>query len=178
MKLYIEQVLSRVFSALIPDDDHIISPNTKNEKPKQSFADKVQLIGKMLGGLLAFTYLVGLMIYTLHLYSMYVRSIELLRIRYIFIGFYFLLFLVIQLAVPFALLKRKWVIVAYLFILLFTIIISDDSFLAYIQFKIEMWTSGKSYFHFNSSEVSIVKGNLLSLCMLFMASCSFWAVKS
>jgi len=143
-------------------------PSSISPKSIEAFANNVEIFGKIIAGVLAIFYVAGLIIFGLYHSNLHVRSIELLQVRYLFVGFYYFAFLFLHLAVPVWWIKRIWLKILYLLILLTWVIFLNPIHNTYLSYLVEKSASGTSYFQFSSNQLSNLNLNLIVLVMLFL----------
>lgn len=152
--------LESILSKLLPSS---ISP-----KSIESFANSIETIGKITAGLLAVFYVVGLVIFGLYHSKLHIRSIELLQVRYLFVGFYYFVFLFLHLAVPVWWIKRVWLKIVYLSIFLIGVVFFNPVNNTYLNFLFSKKILGTSYFEFKSDYFSVLNGNIIVLIISFL----------
>lgn len=138
-------------------------PSSISPKSIETFANNVEIFGKIIAGLLAIFYVTGLIIFGLYHSNLHIRSIELLQVRYLFVGFYYFAFLFLHLAIPVWWIKRIWLKILYLLGLLFWVIFLNPIHNTYLSYLVEKSASGTSYFEFKSTYLSVLHGNLIVL---------------
>ena len=143
----------------------IISPESA-----ESLAGNFESIGKLIAGLLAIFYVVGLIIFSLHYTSLHIRSIELFKVRYIFVGFYYLLFLFLNLLYPQLWLQSLWKKIGYLVVLLVIIILLNYESIASLSAWIYFRRVAPSHFLVELKELI---STVLTLLALLLISISF-----
>lgn len=137
---------------------------------QRELAAKLESIGKLSAIAVAILYLIGLLIFGLYYSGLHIRSIELFRVRYIFVGFYFVLLTLVHLVIPQFFLKRWWLKILYVLFMPIPLIMLDEVFRRYIQYKLQRWASGSSPLQFSPVEIQIVTGNLIALVASALAS--------
>lgn len=143
-------------------------PSSISPKSIESFANNVETFGKIIAGLLAIFYVAGLILFGLYHSNLHIRSIELLQVRYLFVGFYYFAFMFCHLAVPIWWIKRIWLKILYLLSFLLLVIFLNPIHNTYLSYLIEKAASGTSYFEFKSSHISVLNGNLIVLVTSFI----------
>lgn len=148
-------------------------PSSFTPKAVESLANNIEFLGKLGAGLLAIFYVVGLIIFGLYHSALHIRSIELLQIRYLYVGFYYFVFLLLHLILPFWWIKRTWQRLVYLFILLCFVIFLSRVNNLYISYLTSKWFFGVSSLEFQRYGDVLINGiSLLAaqfLLGLFMA---------
>jgi hypothetical protein len=145
-------------------------PASISPKSVERFANNIETFGKIIAGLLAIFYVVGLLIFGLYHSNLHIRSIELLQVRYLFVGFYYLAFLFLHLAFPVWWLRRIWVRIIYFILLLTWVIFLNPIHNTYLTYLFDKRTSGTSYFVFKPDHLAILNSNLSVLILLFLSS--------
>ncbi len=143
-------------------------PASISPKSIESLSSSIENIGKSIAGLLAVLYIAGLIIFGLYQSALHIRSIELLQLRYVFVGFYYFTFLFLHLAYPVWWIKRIWIKIVYLFFLLFIIIYINPINNVYFNYLLMKWSSGASYFEFKPDNITILNNNLILLAGQFL----------
>lgn len=142
-------------------------PSAFSPKSVESLANTIEFLGKVIAGLLAIFYVAGLIIFGLYHSALHIRSIELLQVRYLYVGFYYFAFLFLHLALPMWWIKRIWQKIVYLLVILvFTIFLNhvNNIYLSYLVSKLMF---GKSYFEFKDYS-DILNGDLIVLTSQFL----------
>jgi len=144
-------------------------PSTISLKSVENLASNIEKIGKISAGLLALLYIVGLIIFGLYQNAQHIRSIELFKVRYLLVGFYYLAFLFLHLVFPQWWIKRLWTKIIYWLVLLVIIIFLNNANHTYLTYLINKSNSGTSYFRFKPGDISILNGDLILLVMMFLS---------
>lgn len=131
--------------------------------PFKEIAQDVETMGKWGVAILGALYVIGLVIWDAYFSGLNIRSIELLKVRYLFVGFYFYFFTAAHLLVPHKYIKQRWLRIVYVFIFSFSLVWLDDVFAAYLGNLVNTWLIGKSYFRLPPELALYVVGSLLTL---------------
>lgn len=143
-------------------------PSSMSPKSIENFANNIETIGKIAAGLLAVFYVAGLVIFGLYHSKLHIRSIELLQVRYLLVGFYYFAFLFLHLAVPVWWIKRIWQKIIYLFVFLTWVVFFDPINKTYINSIISDKILGSSYYEFRSEYISVLNGSIIMLIISFL----------
>jgi hypothetical protein len=127
--------------------------------------DEIEKYGKAAAVAAGVVYAIGLVIHTSYYNHLHIRSFEILRAKYIFVGFYYILFLALQVFVPVFLLKKWYLRALYLMLFVLILFSFNDVDMAYLQYLIEVKWRGGSYFEFNKAQSSIVIPNAIFLVL-------------
>ena len=130
--------------------------------PFKKFGEKIETYGKIGAGILALFYMAGLIIISFYHSTLHIRSIDLFRVRYLFVGFYFFVFLFLHLFFQYRYLKNWWLKIIYFGLFLLILAFWTDANNYYFSSLFSIWRTGTSYFKFEPVQIQIITGNLIT----------------
>jgi hypothetical protein len=139
----------------------ILEGDSKRLLPYNEIAQEIETLGKIGAATVGLFYVVGLIIFGAYYSQLHIRSIELFKVRYLFVGFYYAVFLFMHLFLQHRYLKRWWLKVIYLAVLLFLLILLDDVYNTYFNCLVSMRMTGESFLRFEPQHMQLILLNLI-----------------
>jgi hypothetical protein len=143
-------------------------PKTFSPASIESIAKTLESFGKTGAGILAILYVVGLIIIGLYNSSLHIRSVELFKVKYLFVGFYYFTFLFLHLIFPKWWSKKVTARVLYLLLIFTIIIFLNEVNNRYLVFILENWIYGNSFFDFKKIDIYAINKNFGVLAIVFI----------
>lgn len=145
-------------------------PSSISPKSIQDFANTIETFGKIVAGMLAIFYVTGLIILGLYHSGLHVRSIELLQVRYLFVGFYYFAFLFLHIAYPVWWIKSIPLKLIFVFMFLAFVIFLNPIHSTYFGYLADKSALRTSYYEFQPLHITILNGNLSALSIGFIST--------